>query len=112
MHSKIFKFFLLECIQGTKVTLVLRVQRRTLFLSMSNTYVTMHVHTMIMIYYRFLRFRASTDKIISTCIVSYCVNILCEMTEILRYFKISARQVRKYGLILIFPYQNAFSRNF
>ena len=36
MHSKIFKFFLLECIQGTKVTLVLRVQRRTLFLSMSN----------------------------------------------------------------------------
>ena len=39
MHSKIFKFFLLECIQGTKVTLVLRVQRRTLFLSMSNNHV-------------------------------------------------------------------------
>ena len=38
MHSKIFKCFLLECIQGTKVTLVLRVQRRTLFLSMSTIY--------------------------------------------------------------------------
>ena len=39
MHSKIFQFFLLECIQGTKVILVLRVQRRTLFLSISNIYV-------------------------------------------------------------------------
>ena len=40
MHSKIFKFFLLECIQGTKVTLVLRVQPGTLFLSMSIKYVS------------------------------------------------------------------------
>ena len=35
MHSKIFNFFWFECIQGTKLTLVLRVQRRALFLSMS-----------------------------------------------------------------------------
>ena len=38
MHSEIFKFFWLKCIQGTKVNLVLRVQRRALFLSMSNIY--------------------------------------------------------------------------
>ena len=38
MHSKIFQFFLFECIQGTKVILVLRVQRRMLFLSMSSIY--------------------------------------------------------------------------
>ena len=35
MHSKIFLFFWLECTQGTKVTLVLHVQRCALFLSKS-----------------------------------------------------------------------------